>query len=74
MREIDCGRLAVINNDESIVSNFRAMLIEGDKHTYSGAQQYTWEQIAKRYSQVIDEVARLGQRETQPVSSQASAF
>jgi glycosyltransferase involved in cell wall biosynthesis len=59
MSEIDCGRMAIINNEESILSNFCAMLREGNIHTYEGAEQYTWGKIAKRYSKVIDEVAKL---------------
>jgi glycosyltransferase involved in cell wall biosynthesis len=59
MHEIDCGRLAVINDEESIFSNLCGMLIEGNKHTYMGAEKFTWEQIARQYSGLIDEVANL---------------
>ena len=56
MREIDCGQLAFINSEESILINLRAMILHEKEYSYSGAQQYTWDEIGHKYLQVIDKV------------------
>jgi glycosyltransferase involved in cell wall biosynthesis len=56
MREIDCGRLSLINNKDSITENLRAMLIESKEYSFSGAEKYTWENSGKKYLEVIEEV------------------
>jgi len=56
MKDIDCGRFAPIDSEESILTNLRAMLIEQNKHTFAGAEEYTWENIGYKYLKVIDEV------------------
>lgn len=56
MNKIDCGRLALINSQESILTNLRAILFENKEYTYSGAQQYTWDESARKYIQIIDNI------------------
>ena len=56
MNDIDCGRLALIDSEESIYNNLRIMLLENKEYTYSGAQHYTWENIGHKYITVIDKV------------------
>ena len=73
MREVDCGRQADIANDESIISNFREMIIEGDKFSYATAQKFAWENIAKQYSNVIHEVTKLDHGNGKPIFSLAGA-
>ncbi|MCG2774406.1 MAG: glycosyltransferase [Desulfobacterales bacterium] len=57
MNEIDCGRLALINSQESILHNLRMMIFEEKEYSYSGIELYTWEKIGEEYLRVIDEVA-----------------
>lgn len=56
MKEIDCGQLAFIDSEESILKNLRAMILHEKEYSYSGAQQYTWDEIGHKYLQVIDKV------------------
>jgi len=56
MNDIDCGRLASIDSEESIYSNLRKMLFENMEYTYSGNQNYTWENISHKYIEIIDKV------------------
>jgi glycosyltransferase involved in cell wall biosynthesis len=59
MREIDCGTLSLINDEDSILENLRKMLLEENEYSYSGAEKFTWENIANRYIDVIDKVCGL---------------
>ena len=59
MKEIDCGQLAFINSEESILNNLRAMILHEKEYSYSGAQQYTWDEIGHKYLQVIDKVGNV---------------
>jgi glycosyltransferase involved in cell wall biosynthesis len=56
MSQIDCGRLASIDNEDSILKNLRAMLMENPDYSFSGAEQYTWHNIGNRYIEVIDRI------------------
>ena len=56
MSKIDCGRLALIDNKDSILTNLRAMLMENPNYSFSGAEQYTWDNIGYRYKEVIDRI------------------
>jgi len=56
MRTIDCGRLASIDSKDSILKNLRIMILEKEKYTFSGAKQYTWDKIAHKYVEVLDQV------------------
>lgn len=56
MQEIDCGRLAIINNEVSILVNLRAMLFEEKEYSFSGSENYTWEKAGNSYLELIDEV------------------
>jgi glycosyltransferase involved in cell wall biosynthesis len=58
MNEIDCGRWADINSDESILDNLRQMLLENKRYNFSGAEKYTWEALAKKYGNLIDHVSK----------------
>ena len=40
MSQIDCGRLALINSEESILKNLRTMLSTEEEHAHSGSEQY----------------------------------
>ena len=57
MNEIDCGRLALINNEESIVETLREMLQNQKEYSFTGAENYTWNEIGIKYLKVIDRVA-----------------
>jgi len=56
MNQIDCGRLAFINSEESILENLKAMLLINKEYTYSGAKEFTWEEIGRRYIEIINTV------------------
>jgi len=56
MSQIDCGRFARINSEESILRNLRAMIHTEVGYSYSGSDQYTWEKIGDKYIGVIDNV------------------
>jgi glycosyltransferase involved in cell wall biosynthesis len=58
MDEIDCGRCASINSEESILTNLRKMLFENTEYSFSGAEKYTWENLGKKYLKVINEIRR----------------
>jgi glycosyltransferase involved in cell wall biosynthesis len=53
MQEIDCGQTANINKPETIFNTLRAMLLEEREYTYSGAERFTWDESARKYSEVI---------------------
>ena len=54
MSQIDCGRLALINSQESILQNLRAMILEEKGYTYFGSDMYSWETIGLKYIHVIE--------------------
>ena len=54
MNQIDCGRLALINSQESILRNLRAMILEEKEYTYFGSDLYRWETIGLNYTHVIE--------------------
>ena len=56
MTQIDCGRFARINSEESILRNLRAMIRAEAEHSYSGSDQYAWGKIGDKYIGVIDNV------------------
>ena len=56
MDRIDCGKFALINNEESILKILRAILKNEDEYTFSGADEYTWEERGLKYMEVIDEL------------------
>ena len=56
MRKIDCGRLGLIDSEESILENLRIMILEEKKYSFSGAEKYTWDKVADKYVGVIDNV------------------
>jgi glycosyltransferase involved in cell wall biosynthesis len=56
MNKIDCGRWASINSEESILENLEKMLLEKKEYSFSGAEDYTWEQAGQKYLEAIDEV------------------
>jgi len=56
MNRVDCGRLVLINNEESILKSLRAMLEKKDEYSFSGADEYTWEERGLKYMEVIDEI------------------
>lgn len=57
MNKIDCGKLALINSEKSILKKLRTMLSEDREYSFSGAERYTWHEIARKYMQVIDAVS-----------------
>jgi len=54
MSQIDCGRLALINSEESILKNLRKMLSTEEEHAHSGSEQYTWDKIGDKYIAVLE--------------------
>ena len=56
MKEVDCGRYAFINSKESILQNLRAMLSESKEYTFSGGEQYTWDELGRKYIEIINKV------------------
>jgi len=59
MDRIDCGKFALINNEESILEILRAMLKKEDEYNFSGADEYTWGERGLKYMEVIDEIVRI---------------
>ena len=53
MHEIDCGRCAYINDKESIFKHLKIMLVENKEYTYLKARRYNWEEIGKKYAEII---------------------
>lgn len=58
MKDVDCGRLALINNEKSILNNLRSIILEEKKYTFAGAEKYVWEKIGSKYLEVIGRVRR----------------
>jgi glycosyltransferase involved in cell wall biosynthesis len=58
MKTIDCGCVAKIGSEESIVTNLRKIISENRQYSFSGANQFTWNEIACKYSAVIDNLWR----------------
>lgn len=56
MDRIDCGKFALINNEESILKILRAMLEKEDEYSFFGADEYSWEKRGLKYMEVIDEI------------------
>ena len=56
MNKIDCGEIAPINSEKAIFDKLRMMLLDKKEYTYSGIQQYTWDEISHKYLQIIDKV------------------
>ena len=53
MNQIDCGRSANIDNPESIYQNLRAMLLNKREYSFSGSDQYAWDELGRKYSEII---------------------
>ena len=60
MNKVDCGKFALINEEEAILSKLRTMLNEQNNYTFAGANEYTWEKIGIKYTRVIEEVLSKG--------------
>lgn len=56
MREVDCGRVAFVDSEDSIRETLRNMLFENQEYTYSGREKYTWQSIAGQYIDLIRKV------------------
>jgi glycosyltransferase involved in cell wall biosynthesis len=54
MNKIDCGRLAFINNEQSIFVNLQTLLLENKEYTYACSREFTWEEIGRKYMRIID--------------------
>ncbi|MEA1901779.1 MAG: glycosyltransferase [Thermodesulfobacteriota bacterium] len=54
MSQIDCGRLALINSEESILKNLRKMFSTEEEYAHSGSEQYTWDKIGDKYIAVLE--------------------
>jgi len=57
MNKIDCGKLALINSEKSILKELRTMLSEEREYSFSGAERYTWHETFRKYIEVIDAVS-----------------
>ena len=53
MREIDCGEIAELFNDDSVYEAIKKILIEKKEYSFSGKQNYTWEVISKKYLELL---------------------
>ena len=53
MNELDCGEIAVINDDDSVYNSLKKLLVEEKKYTFSGYEKYTWENITKKYLKLV---------------------
>jgi hypothetical protein len=56
MNEIDCGQLALIDSEESVLKNFRKIIVEDNIYTFSGPKQYTWNEVGNKYLELIDNI------------------
>lgn len=54
MGEIDCGRLAFVDSQDSIRNTLEKMILEDRRYSFSGMEKYTWDVIAKRYIELIE--------------------
>jgi hypothetical protein len=55
MNTVECGQLALIDSEESILEHLRKIIVKEKKYTFYGPQIYTWKQIGKKYQEVINE-------------------
>lgn len=56
MNEIDCGHLALIDNQVSVQNILQNMLLEEKKYTFKGVEKYTWNSIGEKYRMIINEL------------------
>jgi len=54
MRQIDCGKLAYIDDQNSIQQTLHEMVSEDRTYSFSGLEQFDWQAIAKAYSDIIN--------------------
>lgn len=58
MNAIDCGEFADIDRKESIKNVVAMMLKGGKRYSFNGCENYTWDQIAKNYAQLLSSVLK----------------
>ena len=63
MDEIDCGRLAFIDSEVSIQQSLEKIIVEDKRYSFSGMGKYNWNEIAKKYINVIDNLTTLAVNE-----------
>lgn len=54
MNRIDCGRLAFEDSQESIQKTLCKMITENETYSFSGFEQFSWDEISKKYEDVIN--------------------
>jgi glycosyltransferase involved in cell wall biosynthesis len=56
MKDIDCGEVAFLDNPESILKKLRVMIAGKRKYAFRGVERYTWQESARKYSEIINRV------------------
>jgi glycosyltransferase involved in cell wall biosynthesis len=54
MGQVDCGKLAYIDDQNSIQESLQEMVSENRTYSFSGFEQFGWHAIAKKYADVIN--------------------
>jgi len=54
MNQIDCGRLASEDIQDSIRQTLHEMITENKTYSFSGLEQFDWQAIAKKYACIIN--------------------
>jgi glycosyltransferase involved in cell wall biosynthesis len=61
MRSVDCGEFADSGNPEQIRQKLVRLLRRERSYTFEGADRFLWENAAREYLTVIDDVVKVGQ-------------
>ena len=56
MENIDCGRIAFLDEKTSIQLVLEQMIMSPKDHTFAGIEEYTWDSIAARYKGILDKI------------------
>lgn len=56
MQSVDCGELAEFGNEHQIRQKLESLLRRERDYTFEGAERFRWENAARRYMSVIDDV------------------
>jgi len=56
MKEIDCGQVAELGNENLIYEELKKILIQNKIYTFANVQEYFWDRIGEKYISVIDAV------------------
>ena len=56
MGDIDCGEVGHINNVDSVTMALKNLIKGSRSYTFKGAEKYTWNNAAKRYFKVLENI------------------